>query len=107
FLHDALPILSHGGCGGGSWLQALLAVSSGSCPRNSFRLGTSAVLRRALGLIDEGILDRGSVEDLANCLGIGGGHLHRLFMKHVGASPVDLAQTRRLHFAKRLLDETK
>jgi AraC family transcriptional regulator of adaptative response / DNA-3-methyladenine glycosylase II len=70
-------------------------------------LGTSAVVRRALRLIDEGILDRGSVEDLATCLGIGGRHLHRLFKKHVGASPIDLAQTRRLHFAKRLLDETK
>src|SRR5690606_30829373 len=30
----------------------------------------------------------------------------RLFKQHLGASPLAVAQTRRLHFAKRLLDET-
>lgn len=70
-------------------------------------LGTSAVVRRALRLIDEGFLDRDSVERLAERLGIGARHLHRLFLQHVGASPVAMAQTRRLHFAKRLLDETQ
>ncbi|HET6670597.1 MAG TPA: AlkA N-terminal domain-containing protein [Pyrinomonadaceae bacterium] len=69
-------------------------------------LGTSAVVRRALHLIDEGILDNGSVDDLANKLGLGSRHLRRLFLQHVGTSPIALAQTRRLHFAKRLLDET-
>src|SRR4029453_9171717 len=69
-------------------------------------LGTSAVVRRALRLIDEGILDNASVDDLANKLGLGSRHLRRLFLQHVGASPISFAQTRRLHFAKRLLDET-
>ena len=69
-------------------------------------LGTSAVVRRALRLIDEGILDNSSVDDLANKLGLGSRHLRRLFLQHVGASPISFAQTRRLHFAKRLLDET-
>ena len=69
-------------------------------------LGTSAVVRRALHLIDEGILDNASVDDLANKLGLGSRHLRRLFLQHVGATPISLAQTRRLHFAKRLLDET-
>jgi AraC family transcriptional regulator, regulatory protein of adaptative response / DNA-3-methyladenine glycosylase II len=69
-------------------------------------LGTSAVVRRALRLIDEGLLDHSSVDDLAARLGIGSRHLHRLFVQHVGASPVVVAQTRRLHFAKRLLDDT-
>jgi AraC family transcriptional regulator of adaptative response / DNA-3-methyladenine glycosylase II len=69
-------------------------------------LGTSAIVRRALRLIDDGCLDRDSVETLAARLGIGARHLHRLFIEHVGASPVVVAQTRRLHFAKRLLDET-
>jgi AraC family transcriptional regulator of adaptative response / DNA-3-methyladenine glycosylase II len=68
--------------------------------------GTSAVVKRALRLIDEGILDTSSVDDLASKLGVGSRHLHRLFVQHVGASPIVLAQTRRLHFAKRLLDET-
>jgi AraC family transcriptional regulator of adaptative response / DNA-3-methyladenine glycosylase II len=46
------------------------------------------------------------VGDLANRLGIGVRHLSRLFAQHVGASPATVAQTRRLHFAKRLLDDT-
>jgi AraC family transcriptional regulator, regulatory protein of adaptative response / DNA-3-methyladenine glycosylase II len=69
-------------------------------------LGTSAVVRRALRLIDEGILDTASVDDLANKLGLGSRHLRRLFLQHVGGSPISFAQTRRLQFAKRLLDET-
>jgi AraC family transcriptional regulator of adaptative response / DNA-3-methyladenine glycosylase II len=70
-------------------------------------LGTSAVVRRALHLIDDGALDEASVEDLAERVGLGARHLHRLFVQHVGASPLAVAQTRRLHFAKRLLDETR
>ncbi len=69
-------------------------------------LGTSAVVRRALRLIQEGVLDEISVDDLAGRLGIGPRHLHRLFVQHLGAAPLTVAQTRRLHFAKRLLDET-
>jgi AraC family transcriptional regulator of adaptative response / DNA-3-methyladenine glycosylase II len=69
-------------------------------------IGTSAVVRRALRLVHDGALDDASVEDLAARVGIGPRHLHRLFLQHVGASPVAVAQTRRLHFAKRLIDET-
>ena len=69
-------------------------------------MGTSAVVRKALRLIDEGILDSASVDDLASKLGLGSRHLRRLFLQHVGASPISFAQTRRLQFAKRLLDET-
>ncbi|HEY6643867.1 AlkA N-terminal domain-containing protein [Povalibacter sp.] len=70
-------------------------------------LGTSAAVRRALRLIQDGALDRLSVEQLAEKIGIGPRHLHRLFIQHVGASPLAVAQTRRLHFAKRLLDDTQ
>jgi AraC family transcriptional regulator, regulatory protein of adaptative response / DNA-3-methyladenine glycosylase II len=69
-------------------------------------LGTSAVVRRALRLIHDGALDEGVVEDLAARVGVGSRHLHRLFMRHVVAPPIAVAQTRRLHFAKRLLDQT-
>lgn len=51
-------------------------------------------------------MDEGSVQALSTRLGIGPRHLRRLFIQHVGASPVAVAQTRRLHFAKRLIDET-
>lgn len=69
-------------------------------------MGTSAVVKKALRLIDEGLLDRASVDELADKLGLGSRHLRRLFLQHVGASPISFAQTRRLQFAKRLLDET-
>lgn len=69
-------------------------------------IGASAVVRRALALIHEGALDDAPVEALAERVGIGPRHLHRLFVEHVGAPPVAVAQTRRLHFAKRLVDET-
>jgi AraC family transcriptional regulator of adaptative response / DNA-3-methyladenine glycosylase II len=69
-------------------------------------LGTAAVVRRALRLINEGALDEDSVATLAGRLGIGPRHLLRLFGRHVGASPIAVAQTRRLHFAVCLLEET-
>ncbi|HJS90108.1 MAG TPA: AlkA N-terminal domain-containing protein [Steroidobacteraceae bacterium] len=69
-------------------------------------LGTSAVVRRALRLINEGALDEASVGEFARRVGVGARHLDRLFLQHVGASPLAVAQTRRLHFAKRLIDES-
>jgi len=70
-------------------------------------LGTSSTISRALRLIAESGLEDGGVESLAGRLGIGSRHLRRLFLRHVGATPSAVAQTRRLHFAKKLIDETK
>jgi len=69
-------------------------------------LGTSATVSRALRLIADGALDGGGVDRLAERLGIGERHLRRLFALHLGASPLAIAQTRRTHFAARLLEET-
>jgi AraC family transcriptional regulator of adaptative response / DNA-3-methyladenine glycosylase II len=68
--------------------------------------GTSTTVQRGLRLIAEGALDEGDVENLANRLGVTSRHLRRLFARHVGASPVAVAHTQRLHFAKRLIDQT-
>jgi len=68
--------------------------------------GTSATVTRALRMIADGAIDRGGVEDLAAPLGVTSRHLARLFMQHVGASPLAVARTRRLHFAKRLIDDS-
>lgn len=68
--------------------------------------GTRSTVARALKLIDDGALDRGSVETLADRLGVSSRHLARLFERHVGASPLQVAKTRRVQRAKRLLDET-
>jgi AraC family transcriptional regulator, regulatory protein of adaptative response / DNA-3-methyladenine glycosylase II len=69
--------------------------------------GTSATIGRALRLIEEGALDDRGVEHLAMRLGIGDRQLRRLFLKHVGATPVAVAQTRRILLAKQLLHETR
>ena len=69
-------------------------------------LGASSTVSRALKLIGESALDDSGVEDLAERLGIGSRHLRRLFLKYLGATPVAVAQTRRVHFAKKLIDET-
>ena len=68
--------------------------------------GTSTTVRRGLRLISEGALDDGSIEQLADRLGVTSRHLRRLFTKHLGASPLSVAHTQRLHFAKRLIDQT-
>ncbi len=68
--------------------------------------GTRTTVERALRLIDEGALDTGNVNDLADRLGVGARHLSRLFTKHIGASPVQTAQTLRIGRAKKLLDTT-
>ncbi|HTM49233.1 MAG TPA: AlkA N-terminal domain-containing protein [Bryobacteraceae bacterium] len=69
-------------------------------------LGTSTTVSRALRLMDETALSADSLEDLSARLGVGSRQLRRLFLKHLGASPVAVAQTRRLHFAKTLIDQT-
>src|SRR6202453_681778 len=69
-------------------------------------LGTPSTVARALRLIDESGLEDGGVDALAARLGIGSRHLRRLFLRHLGATPSSVAQTRRLHFAKKLIDET-
>lgn len=68
--------------------------------------GTRTTVSRALRLIEDGALDTGTVAALAARLGIGPRHLARLFAEQVGASPLQVAQTRRLQRAKRLLNES-
>ncbi|MBR9766705.1 MAG: methylphosphotriester-DNA--protein-cysteine methyltransferase family protein [Rhodobacteraceae bacterium] len=68
--------------------------------------GTRTTVERALKLIEAGALDHGTVTALAERLGVGPRHLSRLFAGHVGASPMQTAQTLRIARAKRLLDET-
>jgi AraC family transcriptional regulator of adaptative response / DNA-3-methyladenine glycosylase II len=78
-----------------------------SAPGTPAWAGSSATVRRALRLIDEGALDRAPVAALAARLGVGERQLRRLFLRHLGTSPLAVAQTRRVLFAKHLLDETE
>jgi AraC family transcriptional regulator, regulatory protein of adaptative response / methylated-DNA-[protein]-cysteine methyltransferase len=68
--------------------------------------GSRTTVARALRLIMEGALDQDSVRKLASRLGVGVRHLDRLFSKHLGASPLQVARTNRVQYAKRLLDST-
>jgi AraC family transcriptional regulator, regulatory protein of adaptative response / DNA-3-methyladenine glycosylase II len=68
--------------------------------------GSSNTVRRALALIEAGALDDGDVEALGDRLGVGGRQLRRLFRKHLGASPVAVAQTARVLLAKQLIHDT-
>src|SRR5215208_125184 len=56
-------------------------------------LGTSSIVSRGLRLIAEGALDDGSVDHLAGRLGVTGRHMRRLFVEHLGATPLDVALT--------------
>src|SRR5216683_421291 len=71
--------------------------------------GSRAIVDRAARLIaEEGALDGegASVEFLAERVGVGARHLARLFARHLGAPPSQVARTARVQRAKRLLDET-
>lgn len=78
-----------------------------SAPGTPAWCGTSTSVTRALRLIHQGALDRSSISALADRLGITSRHLGRLFQQHLGASPIAIAQTRRLQFAKKLINETQ
>ena len=69
--------------------------------------GTSNTVARALSLIELGALDEGNIETLAERLGVGERQLRRLFREHLGASPIGVAQTRRVLLAKQLVHETR
>ena len=70
--------------------------------------GTARSVTRALALIAGGALDgEAGVEQLAQRLGLGERQLRRLFAQHLGASPLALAQSRRVLLAKQLLHDTR
>ncbi len=77
--------------------------------RTSGPVGSSApeIVCEAVQLIIGGALDDGGTEAaLAQRIGISPRQLRRLFLRHLGASPDQLARSRRAHFARRLLDDT-
>ena len=77
-----------------------------SSPGTPAWIGAPYKVSKALHLIARGSLDGSSVDELAEQLSMGSRQLSRLFQQYVGASPIAVAQTQRLHFAKKLLDET-
>jgi AraC family transcriptional regulator, regulatory protein of adaptative response / DNA-3-methyladenine glycosylase II len=77
-----------------------------SAPGSPAWEGSSTTVKRALQLIDEGALNQGTMEQLAARLGVGERYLRKLFTREVGASPLAVANNRRLLFARKLITET-
>lgn len=78
-------------------------LAPGTATNHQFSPATLQGLR----YIAEGLLDEHSVDELAQRLHLSSRQLRRLFVEELGAPPVAVAQTRRLLFAKQLIDETQ
>jgi AraC family transcriptional regulator of adaptative response / DNA-3-methyladenine glycosylase II len=76
-----------------------------SSPTLEWTTGPELVCR-AVHMIIDGALDGHGEDHLAAALGVSARHLRRLFTSHAGATPDQLARSRRAHFARRLLDDT-
>jgi AraC family transcriptional regulator, regulatory protein of adaptative response / DNA-3-methyladenine glycosylase II len=61
---------------------------------------------RGVQLVIDGALDDGTEDDLGVRLGVSGRQLRRLFGAYLGVTPDQLARSVRVHFARRLLDDT-
>ena len=77
-----------------------------AAPGTPLTRARSELVAAALRMIDAGVLDQASVAQLARRIGVGERHLRRLFVAELGAGPAEIAATRRLLFAKKLLTET-
>ncbi len=60
----------------------------------------------AIGLFDHSFTETGAIANVSARLGISERHLRRLLNEHLGVSPTQYLQTRRLLFAKQLLTDT-
>lgn len=93
----------------GAGFRPCLRCRPETAPHCAAWRGTSTTVTRSLALIEEGALDgpNATVEALADRVGVGERQLRRLFLQHLGASPIAVAQTRRVLFAKQLLHDTR
>jgi AraC family transcriptional regulator of adaptative response / DNA-3-methyladenine glycosylase II len=77
-----------------------------AAPGTPLTRARSELVAAALRMIEAGALDEASVAQLARRIGVGERHLRRLFVAELGTGPLEIAATRRLLFAKKLLTET-
>ncbi len=77
-----------------------------AAPGSPLHRAGSELVAGALRLIEDGALDRAPLSALCERIGVGERHLRRLFAHELGSSPLDVASTRRLLFAKQLLGDT-
>ncbi len=75
-------------------------------PGNRFIDPGGHLAMSGLRLIEEIGSEQLGIEDIAATLSISPRHLRRIFEKHLGSSPIEIIQSRRLHLARQLLLET-
>src|SRR5438128_8791384 len=68
--------------------------------------GPSAIVSRAVRLIERGALDEACVDELAGRVGVGARQLRRLLAEPLGTAPLLVGRSRRAPFARALLDAT-
>ncbi len=95
------------------FLRAVLAERAGfrACfrcrperaPGHSSVDAVSRLVASAARKIDEGALNRDSVEQLAQSLGVGARHLRRAMQEEIGVGPIELALSKRIGLARELL----
>jgi AraC family transcriptional regulator of adaptative response / DNA-3-methyladenine glycosylase II len=86
--------------------RACLRCRSDRLPLVSTAPGSDPIVARALVLIGDGFLDRHDEAALGREVGASARHLRRMFNDVVGATPSQIAASRRAHFARSLLDDT-
>jgi len=77
-----------------------------SAPSSPAWKGVNNTLERAIKLIGDGALQEGSLQALAERLGISDRYLRQLFEKHLGVSPKTFALYQQCLFAKQLLHQS-
>jgi AraC family transcriptional regulator of adaptative response / DNA-3-methyladenine glycosylase II len=90
----------------GAGFRPCLRCRPETAPGQGAWRGASNTVSRGVSLIDAGALDDAGVDALAGRLGVGERQLRRLFLRHLGAAPLAVAQTRRVLIAKQLIHET-
>lgn len=87
-------------------LRPCLRCHPESAPGSPQWRGSSEKVDRALRLINTGYLAENNLEQLSQALECSSRHLRRLFIQQLGVPPQQIENTRRLLFAKQLLNDT-
>lgn len=77
-----------------------------TAPGSAAWIGTSAIIKRAMRMMEQFALDNLSIQDIANKLGMSDRWLRQLFKEQVGASPQTILLTKKLDIARSLLDSS-
>ena len=77
-----------------------------TAPGSAAWLGTSAIVQRAIRMMDCLALEEFSIKNLAKKLAIGERWLRELFQQQVGASPQSILIAKKLDIARSLLDQS-